>query len=190
MTWKTKIAPLTQQVLRSRFAFTLAVFVIMRCSKLLPLRRALAHAAAPPCCCSRTRGLASSSLALQWDAHRLSADQLHFRQLASDFARDELMPSAAEWDHKGHFPVDILRKAATLGFGGIFCCPEFGGSNCVQKGKDPLFVLVAGAVKCSDGVLMSVLSYSLMAAMVLVLPLSKNCSHALELLRKKLTQII
>ncbi|MCO5572307.1 hypothetical protein L7F22_026060 [Adiantum nelumboides] len=115
----------------------------MRCSKLLPLRRALAHAAAPPCCCSRTRGLASSSLTLQWDAHRLSADQLHFRQLASDFARDELMPSAAEWDHKGHFPVDILRKAATLGFGGIFCCPEFGGSKLTRADGAVIFETLA-----------------------------------------------
>ncbi|KAI5081995.1 hypothetical protein GOP47_0001738 [Adiantum capillus-veneris] len=111
----------------------------MRCSKLLPLRRALSQA----CNCTYSRGLASQSPALQWDAHRLSADQLHFRQLASDFARQELMPSAAEWDRKGYFPVDILRKAATLGFGGIFCCPEFGGSKLTRADGAVIFETLA-----------------------------------------------
>ena len=46
-----------------------------------------------------------------------------------DFARQELQPFAAEWDRKQYFPVQTIRKAADLGFGGIFCSPEFGGSK-------------------------------------------------------------
>lgn len=48
-----------------------------------------------------------------------------------DFAENELMPFAAEWDERKHFPVDVLRKAAKLGFGGLFCGHDVGGSSYV-----------------------------------------------------------
>lgn len=86
---------------------------------------------------------AFSSLALDWDAHRLSSDQLHFRTLASDFARQELMPYAAEWDRTGHFAVDTLRKAAALGFGGIFCSPDVGGSRLTRADGAVIFESLA-----------------------------------------------
>ena len=38
--------------------------------------------------------------------------------MAEDFARRELLPYAASWDEKKHFPVDTLRAAAELGFAG------------------------------------------------------------------------
>ena len=46
--------------------------------------------------------------------------QLEFQKVARDFARKELIPHASEWDEEKHFPVEMLRAAAQLGFGGIY----------------------------------------------------------------------
>ena len=43
---------------------------------------------------------------------RLSEEQEAIRQMALDFARDELAPHAIDWDQQKHFPVDTLRGAA------------------------------------------------------------------------------
>lgn len=48
-----------------------------------------------------------------------------------DFAENELLPFAAQWDEQKHFPVEVFRKAAKLGFGGIFCGHDVGGSQYV-----------------------------------------------------------
>jgi hypothetical protein len=55
-------------------------------------------------------------------------EQLAFQATARAFARDELMPHAREWDENEFFPVDALRKAAALGFGGIYVNEDVGGS--------------------------------------------------------------
>ena len=39
-----------------------------------------------------------------------------------------MMPHAREWDENEIFPVDTLRKAAALGFGGIYVRDDVGGS--------------------------------------------------------------
>lgn len=59
----------------------------------------------------------------------LSEDQRAFQDMARGFAQDELTPHAAEWDEKKHFPVDTLRAAAALGFGGIYVNENVGGSG-------------------------------------------------------------
>ena len=38
------------------------------------------------------------------------------------------MPHAREWDESEIFPVEALRKAAALGFGGIYVAEDVGGS--------------------------------------------------------------
>ncbi|XP_051520781.1 isobutyryl-CoA dehydrogenase, mitochondrial isoform X2 [Myxocyprinus asiaticus] len=40
-----------------------------------------------------------------------------------------MAPHMAEWDQKEIFPVEAMRKAAQLGFGGIYVNPEVGGSG-------------------------------------------------------------
>ena len=42
------------------------------------------------------------------------------QETAYDFARTEIEPYAAEWDEKKHFPKDVYRKAAELGFAGVY----------------------------------------------------------------------
>ena len=70
------------------------------------------------------------------DAFRLFAlneDQRAISEMAqSKFAREELAPKAVEWDQEKHFPADVLRKAASLGMGGIYTRDEFGGSGLRQ----------------------------------------------------------
>jgi alkylation response protein AidB-like acyl-CoA dehydrogenase len=58
----------------------------------------------------------------------LSEDQAAFQKVARDFARDRMLPHAATWDREKFFPVDTLREAAALGFGGIYVRDDVGGS--------------------------------------------------------------
>ena len=46
-------------------------------------------------------------------------EQAAIQAMAVDFAAAEITPYTAEWDEKKHFPVDTLRHAGELGFGGI-----------------------------------------------------------------------
>ncbi len=58
----------------------------------------------------------------------LSSEQRAFQATARQFARDEMMPYARGWDEDEIFPVETLRKAAALGFGGIYVKEDVGGS--------------------------------------------------------------
>ena len=58
----------------------------------------------------------------------LSEDQEAFRRAAQDFALGEMAPHAAAWDEDGVFPEECLRKAAELGFAGIYVKEDVGGS--------------------------------------------------------------
>ncbi|MET1414961.1 acyl-CoA dehydrogenase family protein [Roseibium sp. HPY-6] len=55
-------------------------------------------------------------------------DQRAFQDMAASFSREELAPNAKQWDEDSVFPVPTLRKAAELGFGGIYVTEEVGGS--------------------------------------------------------------
>jgi alkylation response protein AidB-like acyl-CoA dehydrogenase len=59
----------------------------------------------------------------------LNEDQAAFQAVAHSFAAGKLAPKAAEWDRTGHFPVDVLRQAAALGFAGIYVRQDVGGSE-------------------------------------------------------------
>ncbi|WP_430512690.1 isobutyryl-CoA dehydrogenase [Pannonibacter phragmitetus] len=59
----------------------------------------------------------------------LNEEQRAFQEVAASFARDEMEPHAREWDEKSVFPVETLRKAAELGFGGIYVREDLGGSG-------------------------------------------------------------
>lgn len=58
----------------------------------------------------------------------LSEDQRAFKDMAASFTRDELTPNAKKWDEDSYFPIPTLRKAAELGFGGIYVKEDVGGS--------------------------------------------------------------
>src|SRR6188474_873043 len=58
----------------------------------------------------------------------LSEEQRAIQDTARAFARAEMMPHARDWDENPTFPVDTLRQAAALGFGGIYVKDDVGGS--------------------------------------------------------------
>ncbi len=59
----------------------------------------------------------------------LSDDQQAFRDTARQFATGRMLPEAVRWDAEKVFPVEILREAAALGFGGIYVRDVVGGSG-------------------------------------------------------------
>jgi alkylation response protein AidB-like acyl-CoA dehydrogenase len=58
----------------------------------------------------------------------LTEEQRAFQATARAFAREAMMPHARDWDEGAVFPVEALRKAAALGFGGIYVKDDVGGS--------------------------------------------------------------
>src|SRR5215510_4159617 len=59
----------------------------------------------------------------------LTNEQILIRQTAADFAAERLRPNAAQWDENKHFPVDVIREAAGLGFAGLYVNEDVGGSG-------------------------------------------------------------
>jgi alkylation response protein AidB-like acyl-CoA dehydrogenase len=59
----------------------------------------------------------------------LSADQRAVQEMARDFAATEMAPHAVSWDQERHFPVAVIRRAATLGMCGIYVREDVGGSG-------------------------------------------------------------
>jgi len=60
---------------------------------------------------------------------QLTEDQRAVEDMARRFATEKLAPHAAEWDATEHFPVDVMREAAALGFAGIYVKSDVGGSE-------------------------------------------------------------
>jgi alkylation response protein AidB-like acyl-CoA dehydrogenase len=59
----------------------------------------------------------------------LSEERLAILEMAEGFAADTIAPHALDWDRAEHFPVDVLRQAATLGMAGIMVAEAYGGSS-------------------------------------------------------------
>ncbi|MBN8986456.1 MAG: acyl-CoA dehydrogenase family protein, partial [Rhizobiales bacterium] len=58
----------------------------------------------------------------------LNEDQIAVRDMARDFAAEKIAPFALKWDEEKHFPVEVMREAASLGIGGIYIKDDVGGS--------------------------------------------------------------
>ncbi|MFE0685493.1 acyl-CoA dehydrogenase family protein [Streptomyces sp. NPDC058961] len=74
----------------------------------------------------------------------MTAEQEAIRETATAFAAEYLEPGAVEWDRESHFPVDVLRKAAELGMGGINVREEAGGSGLSRSDAVLVFEALAG----------------------------------------------
>ncbi len=75
----------------------------------------------------------------------LNSEQAAFQQTARDFAAHEFAPHAALWDRDKIFPVEALRKAAALGFGGIYVAEDVGGSDLARFDAALIFEALASA---------------------------------------------
>ncbi|SNT53259.1 isobutyryl-CoA dehydrogenase [Rhodococcoides kyotonense] len=73
----------------------------------------------------------------------LTEDEVAINETARDFADEFLAPNAVEWDQNKHFPVDVLRKAAGLGMGGIYVDEEVGGSGLTRVDAARIFEQLA-----------------------------------------------
>ncbi len=85
----------------------------------------------------------------------LSEDHLQIRNLARDFARNEVLPGAAARDRSHAFPAELVAQLAEMGFMGMFVPEQWGGA-----GMDILSYVVALEEICyadaGVGVIMSV----------------------------------
>ena len=85
----------------------------------------------------------------------LNEEQKMIRDAARDFAQNEIVPIAAEFDESGEFPKATIKKMGEMGFMGIEIAEEYGGA-----GLDTLAYVLALEEICkadaSHGVIMSV----------------------------------
>ncbi|XP_037533509.1 isobutyryl-CoA dehydrogenase, mitochondrial [Nematolebias whitei] len=84
---------------------------------------------------SQNRGIASCID----PSYGLSDEQKEFQKVAFDFAAKEMAPHMAEWDQQEFFPVETMRRAAQLGFGGIYVQPDVGGSGLSRLDTSVIF---------------------------------------------------
>ena len=69
----------------------------------------------------------------------LTEEQRAFRDVAAQFASEQMEPFAKEWDENCTFPVETLRKGAELGFGGIYVKDDVGGSALTRSDAAVIF---------------------------------------------------
>ena len=76
----------------------------------------------------------------------LSKDQIEIRDLAMKFARNDMMPKAAEFDELAQMPLDILKKAWELGLVNTCIPTEYGGNG--FSAVDSMIITEALAYGC------------------------------------------
>ncbi len=59
----------------------------------------------------------------------LTEEQIMIQTMARDFAREVVLPGAAERDRTREFPADILLQMGELGFMGMMVPPQYGGAG-------------------------------------------------------------
>lgn len=57
----------------------------------------------------------------------LSEEQTAFRGVLRDFVDDRIRPVAAQWEHEGRYPTEIVAAMAELGLFGMLVPDEYGG---------------------------------------------------------------
>ncbi|MEJ1994247.1 MAG: isobutyryl-CoA dehydrogenase [Limibacillus sp.] len=72
-------------------------------------------------------------------------EQRAFQEMARDFAYNEMLAEAARWDEEEIFPVATLRRAAELGFAGIYVRDDVGGSGLKRLDAAIIFEQLARA---------------------------------------------
>src|SRR6187200_2775258 len=69
----------------------------------------------------------------------LSEEQRAIQDTAREFAHAEMRPHARDWDENETFPVETLRQAAALGFGGIYVKDDVGGTALTRLDATVIF---------------------------------------------------
>jgi alkylation response protein AidB-like acyl-CoA dehydrogenase len=78
-------------------------------------------------------------------SYGLTEEQKQIQEIALNFAKEKMLPYAAQWDRDEHFPIDVLREAASLGFGGIYVREDVGGTGLGRLEAAVIFEALATA---------------------------------------------
>ncbi|MDP1554702.1 MAG: acyl-CoA dehydrogenase family protein, partial [Hyphomonas sp.] len=70
-------------------------------------------------------------------------ERVMIRDMARRFAEAQLLPHSEAWDRDSHFPVDVIKSAAELGFAGIYVKEEHGGSGLTRTDAALIFEQLA-----------------------------------------------
>src|SRR6187200_2601265 len=73
----------------------------------------------------------------------LNEDQVAVRDMAREFAAEKIAPHAVRWDEEKHFPVEVMREAASLGIGGVYIRDDVGGSGLTRFDAALIFEALA-----------------------------------------------
>jgi alkylation response protein AidB-like acyl-CoA dehydrogenase len=100
-------------------------------------------------------GKGDTSMSANGHGFTLSDEHKMIQKAARDFAENEIKPIAAEFDERGDFPLETIKKMGEMGFMGIEVPEEYGGA-----GMDTLAYVLALEEICkadaSHGTIMSV----------------------------------
>jgi len=86
---------------------------------------------------------------------KLTDEQLMIQAAAQDFAREEIVPIAAEFDKSGEFPRETIAKMGELGLMGVQVPEEYGGAG-LDAIAYALAMIEISAADASHGTIMSV----------------------------------
>ena len=84
----------------------------------------------------------------------LSDEQAQIRDAARTFARERLLPFAAQWDRDHAYPTEAIREMAELGFFGMVVPEEWGGSATGQVA----YALALEEIAAGDGACSTIMS--------------------------------
>uniref|UniRef100_A0AC35TFL8 Acyl-CoA dehydrogenase n=1 Tax=Rhabditophanes sp. KR3021 TaxID=114890 RepID=A0AC35TFL8_9BILA len=85
----------------------------------------------------------------------LSPETIEIQDLAKRFATEKLFPTSRQQNEKGQLPLDLLKEAGELGFGGIYCSPEHGGTGLSRLDASVIFEQLSAGCS-STGAYMSI----------------------------------
>lgn len=102
---------------------------------------------------------------LEHSAFGLSEEQLQLREVARQFAAEQIAPVAARYDESGEFPRDLLRQAHQLGLFNLLQPSELSGTG--LSNHDACLVIEELAAGCS-GVTTSIVANDLALTPILV----------------------
>uniref|UniRef100_A0A0K0E7M3 Isobutyryl-CoA dehydrogenase, mitochondrial n=1 Tax=Strongyloides stercoralis TaxID=6248 RepID=A0A0K0E7M3_STRER len=78
----------------------------------------------------------------------LSPETVEVQTLAKQFAQEKLYPFSGKQNEKKELPLDTLKEAGEIGFGAIYCDPEFGGTGLSRLDASVIFEQLAAG--CSS----------------------------------------
>jgi butyryl-CoA dehydrogenase len=85
---------------------------------------------------------------------KLTEEQRMLRDVARDFARERLVPHAAERDREERFPTEAVAELGKLGFMGMLVPEEYGGAGADHVG----YALVMEEIAAGEGAVSTILS--------------------------------